>query len=138
MLASVIIPVATDRQTDSLTSLLDALAKQTLRDFEVILVIGDNRQGRAINNGVKEAGGKWIITMDDDTQVSDDNLLEKLIAAMEADSSIGLGGGSCVIPDSATRFQKQAMLQIPRRFFPIQQHNVESDFVQHPCLILRE
>ena len=29
------------------------------------------------------------------------------------------------------------MQQIKRRFFPIQKHNVESDFVQHPCLILR-
>jgi len=136
MTCSIIIPVANIHENRCLDKLLDVLENQTLKDFEVILVIGDNRQGRAINQGVNAAHGKWIVTMDDDTIVPDNHLLEKLISNMEDEFNIGLGGAACIVPESASIFQKKAMLQIPRRFFPVQSENVESDFVQHPCLII--
>lgn len=136
MIASVIIPVADDSRNAYLDALLSQLAGQSLRDFEVILVIGDNRQGRAINQGARAANGNWIIVLDDDTHISDNALLQKLVAAMERDATIGLGGAACVIPDWATAFQERAMRQIPRRFFPEQTHDLDSDFVQHPCLII--
>ncbi len=76
------------------------------------------------------------MTLDDDTKILDSELVDKLIAKMECDGTIGLGGAACIIPGDASSFQQKAMKQIPRRFFPIQSENVESDFVQHPCLII--
>ncbi len=136
MTVSVIIPVADDSRNQYLDQLLSALDRQTIRDFEVLLVIGDHRQGRAINRGVKAATGRWIITLDDDTVITDDRLFEKLVAEMDGNADIGLGGAACEIPDTASSFQKRAMREIPRRYFPRQQHTIDSDFVQHPCLII--
>jgi len=133
---SIIIPVADDSRNDFLASLLKSLETQDYPSFEVILVIADKRQGRAINYGVSQSKAKWIVTMDDDTQVFDDSLLTKLVKAMEDNPTIGMGGAACHIPESASAFQKKAMKEIPRRYFPLQQDHVDSDFVQHPCLII--
>ncbi|MGE4157760.1 MAG: GNAT family N-acetyltransferase [Planctomycetota bacterium] len=132
-----VVPVADASRNRLLADLLESLKKQTLRDFEVILVEGDSRQGRAINQGVRVARGEWIVTMDDDTMILDDDLLACLVARMEEAPEIGLGGAACVIPDSASAFQKRAMLEVPRRQFPVQESTVDSDFVQHPCLIIQ-
>ncbi len=136
MKLSVVIPVADDSSNKFLVRLLNSLRNQTLQDFEVILIVGDTRQGRAINHGVSAARGKWIVTMDDDTEIGDPSLLENLVLGMKADPSIGMGGAACVVPESASRFQTAAMNQIPRRLFPEQVVTVDSDFVQHPCLII--
>ncbi len=137
MKLSIIIPIANISQNPFLDDILNSLSLQSFTNFEVILVVGDNRQGRAINKGAYDAAGDWIITMDDDTKILDNHLVKKLIDKMESNNHIGLGGASCIIPENASHFQKKAMLQIPRRFFPIQKDNVESDFVQHPCLIIK-
>jgi hypothetical protein len=56
---------------------------------------------------------------------------------MEEDLSIGMSGAACEIPEWASSFQKRAMKEIPRRYFPTQSQSVDSDMVQHPCLLMR-
>jgi len=133
---SLIIPVLNMDENPYLDSILESLANQSFKPESVHLVIGDRRQGRAINYGVSQADEKYIGTVDDDSQIDDTELFRKLIDAMELDDSIGIGGAACTIPDFATPFQKRAMRQIPRRFFPVQNESVDSDMVQHPCLIM--
>ncbi len=133
---SLIIPVLKMEGNPYLDSILASLAEQTLLPEAVHLVIGDRRQGRAINYGVSKANTKYIGTVDDDSQIDDSELFKKLIDAMEADSSIGMGGAACIIPDFASKFQKKAMTQIPRRVFPVQKTHIDSDMVQHPCLVM--
>jgi len=131
-----IIPVLKLEDNPYLASILESLSKQTLPPEAVHLVVGDRRQGRAINYGVSQSDTEYIGTVDDDTQIDDPELFRKLIDAMESDDSIGMGGAACLIPDFASDFQKKAMKQIPRRFFPLQKENIESDMVQHPCLVM--
>ncbi|MEA2012473.1 MAG: glycosyltransferase [Verrucomicrobiota bacterium] len=133
---SIVIPVRTMEGNPYLENILDALAKQTYRPEAVHLVVGDKRQGRAINYGVQQVLTKYIGTVDDDTEIDDPKLYEKLIKAMEADVSIGMGGAACPIPEHASNFQKKAIKEIPRRFFPVQYKNIDSDIVQHPCLVM--
>jgi len=133
---SLIIPVLKMEANPYLDSILESLSQQDFKPETVHLVVGDRRQGRAINYGVSQADTKYIGTVDDDSQIDDTELFRKLLDAMEADDSIGMGGAACIIPDFASRFQKSAMRQIPRRFFPVQSENVDSDMVQHPCLIM--
>ena len=133
---SLIIPVLKIEDNPYLDSILDSLSQQTLKPSAVHLVVGDRRQGRAINYGVSKSKTKYIGTVDDDTQIDDSDLFRKLIDAMEEDSSIGMGGAACTIPDFASNFQKRAMREIPRRFFPVQQTDIDSDMVQHPCLVM--
>jgi len=134
---SLIIPVLNMEKNPYLDSILESLDKQTFKPKAVHLVIGDRRQGRAINYGVSQADTKYIGTVDDDSQIDDPELFRKLVDAMETDESIGMGGAACTIPDFASSFQKRAMLQIPRRFFPVQNRTIDSDMVQHPCLIMK-
>ncbi len=133
---SLIIPVLKIENNPYLDSILDSLSQQTLKPFAVHLVVGDRRQGRAINYGVSKSDTKYIGTVDDDTQIDDPELFKKLIDAMNRDASIGIGGAACIIPDFASNFQKRAMKEIPRRFFPVQKKSIDSDMVQHPCLVM--
>lgn len=133
---SLIIPVLRMEGNPYIDSILSSLDEQSLLPEAVHLIIGDCRQGRAINYGVTKTSTKYIGTVDDDTQIDDPKLFEKLIDAMNNDSSIGMGGAACTIPEFASKFQKKAMREIPRRFFPIQNKNVDSDMVQHPCLVM--
>ena len=133
---SVIIPVLNMETNPYLDTILSSLSEQSVLPQAVHLVVGDRRQGRAINYGVNKADTKYIATVDDDSQIDDKDLFKKLLAAMEKDESIGMGGAACCIPEFASSFQQRAMRQIPRRFFPVQKENVDSDMVQHPCLIM--
>lgn len=133
---SVIIPVLKLAGNPHLPGILDSLAKQTRPPQAVHLVAGDKRQGRAINYGVRQAETPYIGTVDDDTQIDDPALFDKLIKAMDADPTIGMAGAACLIPGDATPFQKRAMRQIYRRTFPVQDRHVDSDMVQHPCLLM--
>jgi len=133
---SLVIPVLDEKNNPHLSGLLLSLAQQSHPPREIHIVVGDNRQGRAINYGVSRARTPYVGTVDDDTQIDDPGLFAKILRAMEQDSTIGMGGAACEIPASATPFQQQAMRQIPRRYFPMTREHVDSDMVQHPCLMM--
>ena len=134
---SIIVPTRDGERRGLMGKLLHDLAAQTLSSFELILVIGDRRQGRAINRGVALARAQYIATMDDDTVLGPVDLLERLITTLEDDDSIGMAGASTVVPEGSSRFQRRACQQIPRRFFPVVETVTDSDMVQHPCLAMR-
>ncbi len=133
---SVVIPTRDGIRRGLLDKLLEDLHEQTVTDFEVLLVIGDNRQGRAINRGVRQARASVIATMDDDTIIGTPRVLENLLEVLDANPDVGMVGASTVLPPGCTRFQKNASQQIPRRLFPIVNSLVDSDMVQHPCLAM--
>jgi glycosyltransferase involved in cell wall biosynthesis len=135
---SIIIPSFDGYRDGLLPKLLDDLRRQTFQDYEVIVQKGYHRQGKAINDGVKSARGDIIMTMDDDTFIGHDDLIEKIVNALDADPKIGLAGASCLPPRDASEFQREASFQIPRRFFPVIPKTVDSDMVQHPCLAARK
>ena len=133
---SIVIPTRDGERRGLLSELLDDLHQQDLASFEVLLVIGDRRQGRAINRGVAAARADTIATMDDDTVLGPTDLLTRLIATLRSDPTIGMVGASTVVPEGSSRFQHRACHQIPRRAFPVQDEIVDSDMVQHPCLAM--
>lgn len=133
---SLVIPVLKMENHPFLNDLLGALEEQHLPPKEVHLVIGDCRQGRAINYGVSKSSSEWVGTLDDDSFIKDRALFLKLTQALRDREDYGLVGAACEIPDWATPFQKRAMEEIPRRSFPLQEKDVESDMVQHPCLLM--
>lgn len=134
---SIIVPTLDRHRRGLLDRLLRDLHEQTFARFEVLLVIGDARQGRAINRGVREARGDIVVTMDDDTEIRTPNLLENLVRTLTEDPSLGMVGASTVVSEGAGWFQRTACLQIPRRFFPVVDRVTDSDMVQHPCLAMR-
>ncbi len=133
---TIIVPVFKLEGNKYIKQLFQSISSQTNKPLEIHIVSGDSRQGRAINYGVSVSSTKYIATLDDDSIIDDTELFDKLMRAMEADPTIGIGGASCLIPQDASPLQKRAMKEIPRRFFPVQEKNVDSDMVQHPCLIM--
>lgn len=136
-LISIIIPTLDGYRNGYFPQLLDQIDSQTLIDFEVIVVRGDPRQGRAINIGAALAKGRYLLTLDDDTSLPDLETFSKLVAAMEKHPEIGIAGGNNVIPEDASPFVRRVMKQIPRRSWKPVQKITDSDLAEHPCLIIR-
>ncbi|MDO9547744.1 MAG: glycosyltransferase [Candidatus Marinimicrobia bacterium] len=133
---SIIIPTMGAAREEFLPGLLDQLTQQTFQNFEIILIIGDTRQGRAINCGVQVAEGKYIVTFDDDTRLGHSDLLEIMVHQIEQHSDIGMAGVANLVPDDASFFVKRVMQELPRRTSPIVNEIIDSDMAEHPCCII--
>jgi len=134
---SVVIPTSDAHRGGYLLKLLSQIGCQDLSGFELIVVRGDPRQGRAINIGVAFAQGKYLLTLDDDTSLPDPETFSKLVAVMEKHPIIGIAGGNNTIPSDANPFVRRVMKEIPRRSWSPVKEIIDSDLAEHPCMIMR-
>ena len=134
---SIIIPTFDAYRDGYFVELLKQIGNQDLNNYEVIVIRGDPRQGRAINMGAELAKGRYLLTLDDDTSLPDPETFSKLVAVMEKHPEIGMAGGNNVIPEDASPFVRRVMKQIPRRSWKPVQEITDSDLAEHPCLIMR-
>ncbi|NIO49827.1 MAG: glycosyltransferase [Candidatus Aminicenantes bacterium] len=134
---SVVIPTSDAYRGGYFPKLLSQIGRQDFSGFEVILVRGDPRQGRAINIGVALAQGKYLLTLDDDTSLPDPETFSKLAAVMEEHPIIGIAGGNNIIPSDANPFLRRVMKEIPRRSWLPVKEITDSDLAEHPCMIMR-
>ncbi len=134
---SLIIPTADADRGGYFRQLMRQLSAQDFQDFELYVIKGDKRQGRAINIGAELASGEYLLTVDDDSSLPDSNTLSKLVQAMDEYPEIGMAGGNNTVPEWATPFVKRVMRQVPRRSWQPVSEIVDSDLAEHPCLIMR-
>lgn len=134
---SVIIPTADGYRGGYFRALLRQIEEQTFQEYEIIVVKGDNRQGRAINVGAALAGGEYLLTLDDDTRIGHRDLFQKLVETLDRNPEIGMAGVPNRVPDEASPFVRRAMEEIPRRSSPMVDRVTISDMAEHPCLIMR-
>jgi len=134
---SVIIPTADADRGGYFAKLMASLTEQDMQDFELIVLKGDKRQGRGINIAVAMAKGKYLLTVDDDSSLTDAQTFSRMIKAMDENPDIGMAGGNNTVPDWATPFVKRVMVQVPRRSWEPVSEIVDSDLAEHPCLIMR-
>jgi len=134
---SVLIPTVDSDRSGYFTRLLENIATQDFSDYELIVIKGDPRQGRAINIGVALAKGEYLLTLDDDSSLPDAQTFSKLLAVMQTSHDIGMAGGNNTIPEWASPFVKKVMAQIPRRSWEPVTEITDSDLAEHPCLIMR-
>jgi glycosyltransferase involved in cell wall biosynthesis len=133
----VIIPTIDANRGGYFLKLLSQIGCQDFEDFEVIVVRGDHRQGRAFNTAAVLAKGKYILTLDDDTSLPDSMTFSKLVAVMEKHPEIGIAGGNNAIPADGNLFVRRVMKELPRRSWDPVQEIVDSDLAEHPCMIMR-
>lgn len=136
-LISVVIPTADADRGGYFRRLLTQLGAQSEQRFELFVVKGDRRQGRAINIAADLACGRYLLTLDDDSALPDPDALARLLAAMEAHPEIGMAGGNNTIPENAPPFVRRAMREIPRRSWRPVETITDSDLAEHPCLMMR-
>ena len=134
---SVIIPTSDAHRGGYFRDLLVQIGRQDFRDFEVIVVRGDPRQGRAINVGAELARGKYLLTLDDDTALPDPATFRTLVGIMESYPDIAMAGGNNVVPGEAPALVRWAMRQIPRRSWEPVREITDSDLAEHPCVMMR-
>ena len=136
-LVTVVIPTSDADREGYFGQLLEQMGRQTLQQYELIVVLGDPRQGRAINIAAALARGRYLLTLDDDTSLHAPAAFANLVAVLEARPEIGMAGGNNVVPDDASPFVRRAMQQIPRRSWMPVREVTESDLAEHPCLMMR-
>lgn len=137
VILSVIIPTIDANRGGYFLKLLAQIDCQDFEKFEIVVVRGDPRQGRAINTATVLAQGKYILTLDDDTSLPDPMTFSKLVAVMESHPDIGIAGGNNIVPANAKLFVRRVMQELPRRSWNPVQEIIDSDLPEHPCMIMR-
>jgi cellulose synthase/poly-beta-1,6-N-acetylglucosamine synthase-like glycosyltransferase len=130
---SVVIPHFYESREDNFSGLLEELRGQSFQEMELIVVHGVSPQGKAINQGVREAKGEVLVIIDDDSRIGHPRVIENLVRVLRDDASIGMAGASVVIPEGANWFQRTASKQFPRFNMPVVQKVTASDLPGHPC-----
>jgi GT2 family glycosyltransferase len=131
--AAVIIPSRDGYRDGMVPRLLESIARQSFTDYAIHIVEGVYPQGRAINQGVGATHGEIILLLDDDSRILDSDVFERLVAALDADPTIGMAGASIVAPPEATGFQRRAARQFPRFNVPEVDAVTDSDLACHGC-----
>lgn len=134
---SIIIPTIDAHRDGYFPKLLAQIDRQDFSGYQILVVKGDPRQGRAINIAAALSEGKYILTLDDDTSLPDKKTFSKLVSLMEKHPTIGIAGGNNTIPKNASIFVRSAMRQLPRRSWEPVNTITESDLAEHPCMIMR-
>ncbi|MGA1840847.1 MAG: glycosyltransferase [bacterium] len=133
---SIIIPSLDGNRNGYLPVLLEQIKGQTFSSLEVLVIHGDHRQGRAINLGALIARGRVLITMDDDTRLGHNRVIENMVRVIDNNPDIGIVGVANVVPEEASLLVRLAMKQIPRRSSPMVSQITDSDMAEHPCLAI--
>ena len=95
-----------------------SLERQTMTDWELIVVTGERPAARARNIGVTRARGELILFLDDDARLGHPRVLEQLVETA-SDSRIGVVGTSKILPADASAFQRRVAAEVPRWVFPV-------------------
>lgn len=147
-LASVIIPSLDGKRGGNVEKLLADLRQQTVQEFEILMPLGIKPNGRARNEGVRRAKGRFLVCIDDDVRLGHERVLENLLQPLlkversghdwtkPGAGRIGMTGPSQQLPPDATWFQRWAARQLPRTQFPVVDHDTDTDMVTHMCLCI--
>lgn len=94
--------------------LLASVRRQTLQPAEIEVVRGVRPNGRARNQGVARTSAPLLVFVDDDAVLGDERVIERLVAPLLADESIGVTGASKLLPPDAPWFQRWVAREVPR------------------------
>src|SRR5262245_41260897 len=84
--------------------LLESVCRQTLQPAEIKVVRGVRPNGRARNTGVARTSAPLLVFVDDDALLGDERVIERLVAPLLDDPSIGVTGASKLLPPGAPPF----------------------------------
>jgi hypothetical protein len=107
--------------------LLASVRRQTLQPSEIEVVRGVRPNGRARNQGVARTSAPLLLFVDDDAVLGDQRVIERLVAPLLADPSIGVTGASKLLPPDAPPFQRWVAREVPRIVHPIVDQPLETN-----------
>lgn len=133
---SIIIPSYDGYRGGNVPKLIEDIKNQSFKNFELHIVKGVKPNGKARNEGVKNAKGEILVFIDDDVRLGNSEVIKNLIEPFSQYKTIGISGTSRFLPPDANKFQKIAEVQIPRSYFPIVERITESDMATHDCIAI--
>jgi len=137
-IVSIVIPTRDAWGRGWFPKLIKQIEEQTFKDWELIIVKGDTIQARAINAGVAVSKGKYILTLDDDSQLPQRETIENMVKVMESNDEIAVVGASKPIPPYVNWLSKRIMRELSRATIPIVEEITDSDMAEHGCLLIRK
>ncbi|MBI2424913.1 MAG: glycosyltransferase [Candidatus Hydrogenedentes bacterium] len=130
---SVVIPTLDGYRNGCVPRLLESVQRQTIQDVEIIMIKGVFPQGKAINQGAAQARGAVLMILDDDSELADAHVFERILHTLESDIRIGMAGASITLSPGSTPFQRRAAGQFPRFQTPVVDAITDSDLACHGC-----
>jgi glycosyltransferase involved in cell wall biosynthesis len=130
---SIVVPSLDGYRSGAVPRLLESVARQKYRDFETLVVRGISPQGRAINEGVRRSRGEYVVVVDDDSRLADDDVLARLVECLDSHPNVGMAGASIAMDPDASVFQRRAAKQFPRLHTPDVNAVTDSDLACHGC-----
>jgi Glycosyltransferase like family 2 len=113
--------------TGNVEPLLASVRRQTMAPAEIAVVRGVRPNGRARNLGVARTSAPLLLFVDDDAVLGDEQVIERLIALLLADPSIGVAGASKLLPPDAPAFQRWVAREVPRTIHPVVDQPLETN-----------
>ena len=134
---SVVIPSADGDREGNVSRLVENLKQQSHLPVEILVVIAVRPNGRARNRGAERVAGKYVVFIDDDVEIQDHQLIERIVALFETyPGRVGVAGPSQRLHRDANRFQRKCERQLERVSVPIFDEPLETDMVTHACLAM--
>lgn len=134
---SIIIPSLDGCRDGNVERLVSDINNQTFQDIEIRLIKGIRPNGKARNEGSKDAKGRILIFIDDDIRLGNDKVLENLIRPLESDDDLAMTGASVKIYDDARYFQKEYN-KIRNFSSPVKNTIDYKGRVGHACLAVKK
>lgn len=108
-------------------ALLESVARQTLAPAEIEVVAGVRPNGRARNLGAARTSAPILLFVDDDAALGDPHVIERLVAPLLRDPTIGATGASKLLPPDAPPFQRWVARELPRIEHPVVPTDLETN-----------
>jgi cellulose synthase/poly-beta-1,6-N-acetylglucosamine synthase-like glycosyltransferase len=97
-----------------ISALRASLERQTWQPSQVEVAVGVRPNGRARNVATARTLSPYLVFIDDDAVLANDDALERLVAPLLADPTIGVTGAAKLLPPESSWFQRWVGREVPR------------------------
>ncbi|HEY1012304.1 MAG TPA: glycosyltransferase family 2 protein [Herpetosiphonaceae bacterium] len=91
-----------------------SVARQSWQPAELEVAVGVRPNGRARNAATARTTAPYLVFIDDDAVLGNDDALERMVGALAADPTVGVSGAAKLLPPDASRFQRWVAREVPR------------------------
>lgn len=135
---SIIIPSVDGDRDGNVFKLVDSLKKQTFKEIEIIVAIGESPNGHARNVGVTICSktSKYLAFFDDDVLIEDNEILKKFAVALNIQEH-GLVGASQQPPKGSSLTQKWISYDLAKASISVQTSYFDTEMVTHAGMACR-
>lgn len=97
-----------------ITALRASIARQTWQPCQIEVAVGVRPNGKARNTATLRTTAPYLVFIDDDAILANDDAIEQLVKPLLTDPTIGVTGASKLLPPDASAFQRWVAREVPR------------------------